>query len=187
MLLADLMVATLAVLLNLHGGQAFLLVHNLILHAVLLLVLKAIELLLLFVLLLDNLGLLSFLAPRLEDGVLDLAFLISALLVERVIVMGLHALMLILHLVVVDFLNTEGTAALVIHAAKDICLDNHGFVTLTFWMRSSLRFLSVRISLVRFFVSSIFFQVFCSSCLSKAIRLANNWASLSMLHALIKD
>lgn len=57
------MVATLAVLFDLHCSQAFLLVNDLILHAVLLLVLEAIELLLLFVLLLMDIGLLGFLAP----------------------------------------------------------------------------------------------------------------------------
>ena len=48
-------------------------------------------------------------------------------------------------------------------------------------MRSSLRFFRVKISFVLFLVSSIFFQVFCSSCLRRAMRLASNWASLSIL------
>ena len=48
-------------------------------------------------------------------------------------------------------------------------------------MRSSLRFFRVKISFVRFLVSSIFFQVFCSSCLRSAIRLAKSWASRSIL------
>jgi hypothetical protein len=34
---------------------------------------------------------------------------------------------------------------------------------------------------VRFLVSSIFFQVFISSCFSNAILLASSWASRSML------
>ena len=46
---------------------------------------------------------------------------------------------------------------------------------------SSLRFLRVRISFVRFLVSSIFFHVFISSYFSSAIRFANNKASLSIL------
>lgn len=36
-------------------------------------------------------------------------------------------------------------------------------------------------SVARFLVSSIFFQVFISSCLSRAILFASSWASLSML------
>ena len=51
----------------------------------------------------------------------------------------------------------------------------------TFCTFSSFLFLRLVMSLVRFFVSSIFFQVFISSCLSRAILLANSCASLSML------
>jgi hypothetical protein len=50
-----LMDAALAIFLDLHCGQALLLIHYLILHAVLLLDLEALELLLLLVLLLDYL------------------------------------------------------------------------------------------------------------------------------------
>ena len=53
--------------------------------------------------------------------------------------------------------------------------------SLTFWILSSLRFFRVRISPVLFLVSSIFFHVFISSCLRRAIRLARSYASLSML------
>lgn len=49
------------------------------------------------------------------------------------------------------------------------------------WIFSLLRCLSLITSPARFFVSSIFFQVFISSCLRRAIRLASNWASLSTL------
>lgn len=51
----------------------------------------------------------------------------------------------------------------------------------TFWTFSSFLFLRLVMSLVRFLVSSIFFQVFISSCLRRAIRLANSCASRSML------
>jgi len=57
------MSTTLAVLLDFHSSEALLLVHNLILHAVFLLVLKAIELLLLLVLLLLDLRLFALFVP----------------------------------------------------------------------------------------------------------------------------
>jgi len=80
--LLDLVDASLAIFLDFHRSQALLLVHDLILHAVLLLNLKALELLFLFVLLLYHFGLLGFLALGLEDGFLHFAFLIGALLVQ---------------------------------------------------------------------------------------------------------
>ena len=58
----DLLHAPLPVLLNLHRRKSLLLVHDLILHAILLLDLEALELLFLFVLLLDDLRLLGFLS-----------------------------------------------------------------------------------------------------------------------------
>ena len=68
------------------------------------------ELLFLFVLVLDYLGLLSLFALRLEDGLLNLTLLVGALLIHRVVALGNHALLLILHLVVVDFLlKSKGT------------------------------------------------------------------------------
>jgi len=42
-------------------------------------------------------------------------------------------------------------------------------------------------SVVFFLVSSIFFQVFISSCLSRAIRLARSWASRSSLATSVTD
>ena len=97
--------AALTVLFNLHRSQAFLLIHNLILHTILLLMLEAIKLLLLLVLLLYNLGLFGFLTPGLENSLLYLAFLISTLLVEAIVVVSIHSLLFVLHLVVVDFLH----------------------------------------------------------------------------------
>ena len=68
------------------------------------------ELLFLFVLVLDYLGLLGLFALRLEDGFLNLTLLVGTLLIHRVVVLGNHALLLILHLVVVDFLHkSKGT------------------------------------------------------------------------------
>ena len=55
MLSLDIMESTLTVFFNFHGGQAFLLIYNLILHAIFLFNFKVIKLLLLLVLLLDNL------------------------------------------------------------------------------------------------------------------------------------
>ena len=63
MLLLHMLYAPLAILLDLHRSQTLLLVYDLILHAVLLLNLEALELLFLLVLLLDYLGLFGFLTP----------------------------------------------------------------------------------------------------------------------------
>ena len=104
MLSLHLLNASLAILLDLHRCQALLLVHDLILHAILLLDFKALELLLLLVLLLDNLGLFGFLASRLENGLLNLSLFIRTLLLNREIVLGDHSLVLILHLIVINFL-----------------------------------------------------------------------------------
>ena len=97
--------AALSILLDLHGSQTLLLVDDLILHAVFLLDLKVLELLFLFVLLLDDLGLLGLFTLRLEDGLLDLALLLLALPVDRVVVLRNHPLVLVLNLVVVNFLQ----------------------------------------------------------------------------------
>ena len=100
--------APLAIFFNLHRSQSLLLVHNLILHAILLLHLEALELLFLLVLLLNHLGLLGFLAPGLEDGLLHFSLLIGSLLLDREVLLGDHALIFILHLIVVDFLSKKG-------------------------------------------------------------------------------
>lgn len=105
MLALNLLDAALAILLDLHGSEALLLIDDLILHAVLLLDLKMLELLFLVVLLLDDLGLLGLFALRLEDGLLHLALLVLPLPVDRVVVLSDHPLVLVLHLVVVDFLQ----------------------------------------------------------------------------------
>ena len=104
MLSLHLLNASLAILFNLHRCQALLLVHDLILHTILLLDFKALELLLLLVLLLDNLGLFGFFASRLENGLLNLSLFICTLLLNREIALGDHALILILHLIVINFL-----------------------------------------------------------------------------------
>ena len=96
--------APLAIFFNLHRSQTLLLVHNLILHAILLLDLEALELLFLLVLLLDDLRLLGLFSSGLENGLLHFAFLICTLLLDREVVLGYHALAFVLHLVVVDFL-----------------------------------------------------------------------------------
>ena len=57
---------------------------------------------------------------------------------------------------------------------------------LTFWTFSSFLFLRPVMSPVLFLVSSIFLHVFISSCFKRAIRLASNWASRSILQVKIK-
>ena len=101
--------APLAVLFNLHRRQSFLLIHDLILHAVFLLDLEALELLFLLVLLLDDLGLFGLFAARLENGLLHFAFFVGALFLDREVILGDHALVFVLHLVVVDFLKQVTT------------------------------------------------------------------------------
>ena len=71
---------------------------------VLLLYLERVELLLLFVLLLDYLGLFGFLSSRLEDSLLNFSLLVLSLLVNRVVVLSNHPLLLILVLIIVDLL-----------------------------------------------------------------------------------
>ena len=93
-----------SIFLNFHSGKSFLLVDYLILHTVLLFNLEIIELFLLFVLLFDYLSLFALFTARLEDCLLDLAFLILSLPVEVVVVVCNHALVLVLHLVVINFL-----------------------------------------------------------------------------------
>ena len=94
-----------SIFLNFHSCESFLLVDYLILHTVLLFNLEIIELFLLIVLLFDYLGLFAFLTTRLEDSFLHLAFLILSLPVKVVVVIGNHALVLTLDLVVVNFLK----------------------------------------------------------------------------------
>ena len=73
--------APLAVVLNLHLGQPFLLIDDLIFHAVLLFDLKIHVPLLLIVLTTNDLRLLSFLLFRQEDSLLHFALLVLALFV----------------------------------------------------------------------------------------------------------
>lgn len=95
----------LAVILDFHLRQPFLLVHYLILHPVLLLDLKVHVPFLLVVLGPDDLGLLGFLLLGEEDSFLDFAFLVLALLVQHVVLLGHVPLPFVLHLVVEDFLK----------------------------------------------------------------------------------
>jgi len=95
----------LALLLNLHLSQAFLLVNDLVLHAVLLLNLEIHVSLLLVVLAANDLGLLGLLLLREEDSFLHLPLLILTLLVEHVVLLREVSLAFVLLLVIVDFLR----------------------------------------------------------------------------------
>ncbi len=103
----DIRDASLTIFFNFHWGEAFLLVHNLILHAIFLLDLKVLELFLLFVLLLLDLGLLGFFTFRLKDSLLHFTLFVSPVLIDRIILRSYETLMLVLNLVVVDFLKTK--------------------------------------------------------------------------------
>ena len=104
MLSLNLLDTSSSVFFNLHRSQAFLLINDLILHAILLLHFKVRELLLLFILLLNYLGLLCFFPSRLEDSLLNFALFICSLLIDGVVLLGVHSLLLVLSLVVIDFL-----------------------------------------------------------------------------------
>lgn len=97
--------AALAVIFNFHLSQPFLLVDNLVLHAVLLLDLEIQMALLLVVLTANNLGLFRLLLFGQENGLLHLAFLILALLVQHVVLLRQVALSFVLDLIIVDFLK----------------------------------------------------------------------------------
>lgn len=100
----NLLDTSLPVFFNLHRSQAFLLINDLILHAILLLHFKVRELLLLFILLLNYLRLLRLFPSRLKDSLLNFALFVSSLLIDRVVLLGVHPLLLVLRLVVIDFL-----------------------------------------------------------------------------------
>lgn len=91
-------------LLDLHRGQPFLLVNDLIFHLILLLDLEQLVAFLLIVLTSDDLGLLGLLSLRQLDGLLHLSLLFLALFVEGIVVLRLHPGVLVLHLVVIDLL-----------------------------------------------------------------------------------
>jgi hypothetical protein len=100
-------------------------------------------------------------------SLLNLALLVLTLLLDHVVSLRMLLLLLDVHLQIYYF------------------LQNWSIHKLTFYSFSSLRFLMSVISLALFLVSSIFFQVFISSCLSKAMRFANSCASFSSLYGLI--
>ena len=99
--------SALALLLNLHLSQAFLLVDDLVLHAIFLLDLKVHVSLLLVVLASNDLGLLSLLLLREEDSFLHLPLLILALLIKHVVLLREVALTFVLLLIIVDFLSQD--------------------------------------------------------------------------------
>ena len=126
-----------SIFLNFHSGKTFLLVDYLILHTVLLFNLKVIELFLLVVLLFDYLCLFALLAARLEDRLLHLSLLILSLSVEVVVVASLHALVLVLHLVVINFLKYIKA-----HKVRQIRLENEQPIWLVLPSEYDLRFSS---------------------------------------------
>jgi hypothetical protein len=96
--------SALSLLLNLHLSQAFLLVHDLVLHAVFLFDLEVHVSLLLVVLATNDLGLLGLLLLREEDRLLHFALFILALLVEHIVLLRELSLAFVLLLIIVDFL-----------------------------------------------------------------------------------
>jgi len=97
--------APLTVVLNLHLGQTFLLINDLVLHTVLLFDLKIHVALLLIVLAANYLRLLSFLLFGQEDSLLHFALLVLALFVEHVILLAYITLPFVLDLIIIDFLH----------------------------------------------------------------------------------
>jgi hypothetical protein len=119
----------------------------------------------------NDLCLLRFLGLRQEYGFLDLKFLLSTLLLNHVVLSRLISFKFSLLLHLSFFLSKQ-------HVNTKCSTKSEK--ELTCRILSSFRFLSETISLVRFRVSSIFFHVFISSYLSRAIRLANRLASCSI-------
>lgn len=97
--------AALAVVLNLHLGQPFLLVDDLVLHAVLLFHLKIHMPLLLIVLTANNLRLFGLFLLGQEDSLLNFALLVLALFVKHVVLLAKVALPFVCDLIIVNFLQ----------------------------------------------------------------------------------
>ena len=97
--------AALAVVLNLHLSQPFLLIDDLVFHAVLLFDLKIHVPFLLIVLTSNDLRLLSFLLFRQKDSLLHFALLVLTLFVEHVVLLAHIPLPFVLDLIIVDFLH----------------------------------------------------------------------------------
>jgi hypothetical protein len=97
--------AALAVVLNLHLGQPFLLVDDLVLHAVLLFHLKIHMPLLLIVLTANNLRLFGLFLLGQEDSLLHFALLVLALFVKHVVLLAKVALPFVCDLIIVNFLQ----------------------------------------------------------------------------------
>jgi len=148
---------SLAFLLDLHLGKTLLLAYDLVLHLVLGFHFELLVAPLLLVLSLYYLCLLRLLLLREVDRFLNFPLFLLSLLVYHIVLSRLVALLFVLKLVVVYFLQALA-----------------GGSHFTFCIRSSFLFLSETISFVRFLVSSIFFQVFISSCFSNAILLARS-------------
>ena len=81
------------------------LIHDLVLHPVLLFHLEMLVTLFLIILTPNNLRLLGFFSLRQENGLLHLFLFLLALLVEGVVILRLQSRVLVLHLVVIDFLK----------------------------------------------------------------------------------
>ena len=155
-------------LFHFHLSKSLRLESNLILHFVFLLDSKQVLSLSLFVLLFYHFGLFCLFFLLKQQSILNFLFLFVSLLRNHVVILRHMPFLLVLKLNVEDFLNVK------IVVSKQ-------FNKLTFWTFSSFLFLRFVISPVLFLVSSIFFQVFISSCLRRAIRFARSWASRSML------
>ena len=166
---------TVSILFNLDIGNMLLLLDYLVFHSIFLLNLELLVSLLGIILLLDHLWLFSFFLLAHVDGILNLSLFFTTILLKLVVLLSSKFLLLIGHLIVVDFLNNNR------HTCKHHWVRATYGNEHTFCILSSFLFLRLRISLVLFLVSSIFFHVLISSCLSSAIRLANRRASLSML------
>ena len=129
MLSLDIMESTLTVFFDFHGGQAFLLIYNLILHAIFLFNFEVIKLLLLLVLLLDNLWLFCFFTSWLKDSFLDLSLFILSLSVQSIIVWSYKPLILILDLIVINFLKITNKSISITDRKKAIKFPLHRLIT----------------------------------------------------------
>lgn len=166
--LIDVLLLAAGVFGDLDAGDLLLLVDDLLAHAIFLLDADSMVSLFLFILLCHDLGLFGLLVLGQFDGLLDFGFLVDPFTLDQVVFLRYVPLHVLFDLALVDSLNTTTKV-------------NKTLVILTFLNRSSFLRFSPRISVVFFLVSSIFFQVFISSCLRSAMRFASSYASLSNL------
>ena len=107
LLLLDVVETTVLVLFYLYVGNMFLLLDDLVLHAVLLFNLELHVSLLLIILLLDHLALFCFLTLAHENSLLYFLLFVTTISLHLIVLLGSHFLALVLDLIIIDFLQQD--------------------------------------------------------------------------------